>query len=187
MLAGGLASRMGGRDKGLQPFRGRVLIEWVLERLAPQVGELIISANRNLADYERLGFRVVSDDSPAGRGPLAGMLAGMRAARHAWLLTVPCDAPYLPHDLALRLGNALDERGGPCAVAHVVGRMEPVFSLSSTALAAQLESFLASGGRAVQAWQRSIGAIEVAFDQAAASFAPLNTPEALHTAQDEDA
>lgn len=170
---------MGGRDKGLQSFRRRALIEWALERLAPQVDELIISANRNLGDYERFGCRVVSDEAPAGRGPLAGVLAGFRAARHPWLLTAPCDAPYLPRDLAARLLRALDDRGAQCAVASIAGRMEPVFSLSSTALAAQLEAYLASGSHAVHAWQGSIGAIEVSFDDVAASFAPLNTLDAL--------
>lgn len=196
VLAGGRARRMGGLDKGLQSFRGRALIEWVLERLAPQVDEVLISANRNLDAYGRFGYRVVRDEPgeisaalvPDGfPGPLAGVQAGFRAASHPWLLTVPCDAPLLPRDLAFRLRRDLEKSGALCAVASTGGRSQPVFSLTSRALASPLEGYLAEGGRAVQGWQRSVRAIEVAFDDDASGFAPLNTPEALCAQEAPDA
>ena len=186
VLAGGKAARMGGLDKGLQSFRGRTLIEWVLARLAPQVDEVLVSANRNLESYERLGCRVVQDSSDDFPGPLAGMQAGFRAASHPWLLTVPCDAPFLPRDLASRLREDLEASAALCAVASTGGRRQPVFSLASRKLASQLDDYLAAGGRAVHGWQSSVHAIEVAFDDGA-GFAPLNTPDALSSHEAADA
>ena len=109
ILAGGRGQRMGGRDKGLQLYDGRPLAAHVLARLAPQVGAVLISANRNHAAYSALGADVVSDETQDFAGPLAGMLSGLRAAKTEYVLTVPCDSPLLPDDLALRLTAALTE------------------------------------------------------------------------------
>lgn len=187
VLAGGRAARLGGLDKGLQPFRGRRLIDWVLERLAPQVDEILISANRNLETYARLGRPVLADETDAFRGPLAGLQSGLRAARYPLLLSVPCDAPFLAQDLAPRLRSELGRRDARCAVASVDGRIQPVFSLVHRDLAPQLDAFLASGGRAVHAWLHSIAAVAVPFDDAGAAFSPLNTPEALAVLEARDA
>lgn len=182
VLAGGRAGRMHGRDKGLLSLHGRSLVDRVLERLAPQTDELLISANRNLASYRSYGRPVIVDRTAEGEhlGPLAGILAGMRAARHALLLVVPCDAPRLPNDLGKRLANALNASGLPCARASSGGQVHPVFMLVERRLADSLDAFLASGGRAVRDWQFSIGVVDVAFDDPdSQAFAPLNTPEAL--------
>ena len=107
VLAGGQARRMGGRDKGLLPFAGRPLVEWAIESLAPQVSTLLISANRNLDAYGAYGFPVVADLEQGFQGPLAGILSAMRAARTAWILTLPCDGPQPPPDLGARLAQAV--------------------------------------------------------------------------------
>lgn len=169
---------MGGTDKGLQSLRGRALVDRVLARLAPQVDEIIIVANRSLDAYRSRGHRVVSDALPGFAGPLAGLQAAYRAARHAWILTVPCDAPFLPLDLCARLKKTL-AGSSTCAVAACGGRRQPVFSLSSRLLAPRLDAFLAGGGRALHAWQASVNAAEAAFDDQAEAFAPVNTLEAL--------
>src|SRR4051794_6346321 len=107
VLAGGQGRRMGGVDKGLQPLRGKPMVEWVLERLSPQVGEIIINANQNAATYARFGHRVVGDEVSGFAGPLAGLHAGLKASRHAMAVTVPCDSPFLPADLVARLQKEL--------------------------------------------------------------------------------
>ena len=112
ILAGGRARRMGGQDKGLIPLAGRPLIAWVIAALQPQVGRILISANRNQADYAALGFPVIEDEAGGAelagfQGPLAGIAAAMTLAETPWLLTLPCDAPLPPADLASRLATAL--------------------------------------------------------------------------------
>jgi len=179
VLAGGRALRMGGVDKGLQAYRGRALVDHVIERLAPQVAEILVSANRNADAYAARGVRVVADPGQDFPGPLAGMLAGLRAARTPWLAVVPCDAPLLPSDLVERL--ALDLAGAPGAVVERDrgggGRgLEPVFCLLSTRLADDLERCLAEGSRKVEGWLMR-HATPVPFNRAddAAAFANFNT------------
>ena len=168
---------MGGVDKGLQPLRGKPMVEWVLARLAPQVGEIIINANQNRAAYERFGHRVVADDIAGFAGPLAGLHAGMKAAKHALVVTVPCDSPFLPMDLVSRLESCLN--GHDLAVAKTGEQPHPVFSLVRTALAHNLESFLLQGGRKIDAWYGSLRFVEVLFDDEADAFRNINTREEL--------
>jgi len=108
VLAGGLGRRMGGVDKGLQPFRGKPMAQWAIERLAPQVDELIVNANQNRSDYERFGYRVVADELSGFAGPLAGLHAGMKAAGRDLVVTVPCDSPFLPGDLLQKVTEMLN-------------------------------------------------------------------------------
>ncbi|PLZ02479.1 molybdenum cofactor guanylyltransferase MobA [Burkholderia sp. WAC0059] len=172
VLAGGRGQRMGGLDKGLQTLRGKPLAVHVVERLAPQVGALLISANRHRDEYATLGTpwraTVVGDSLPDYPGPLAGLLAGLQAARTDWLLTAPCDSPWLPADLAARLAAALDDQ--PADIATVRTRaadgqpsLHPVFALLRTSLAADLAASLAAGERKVRAWYARHRATEVDF------------------------
>ena len=110
ILAGGLGRRMGGIDKGLQALRGRPMVAWVVERLAPQVDELLINANQNGERYAAFGHRVVPDRIPDFAGPLAGLHAALSAAAHPLVATAPCDSPFLPEDLISRLFLALTAR-----------------------------------------------------------------------------
>jgi len=182
ILAGGRGRRLGGVDKGLQPWHGRRLVDHAIERLAPQVGEMMISANRNAADYAMRG-RVLADASGDFPGPLAGMLAGLRAASTPWLAVVPCDAPRLPPDLVERLAHGLGDAQG-AVVQRDLGaagvRLEPVCCLLATTLADDLARYLAEGGRKVEAWL-SRHAAPVRFDRPTdvAAFANINTPDDL--------
>ena len=183
ILAGGRGQRMGGVDKGLQPWRGVALVDHALARLAPQVGEVMISANRNVALYATRVVRVLADESDDFPGPLAGILAGLRAAATPWLAVVPCDSPQLPHDLVARLARGLGDAPG-AVVQRDHGadglRLEPVCCLLSTALADDLARYLAEGGRKVEGWVARHAA-PVLFDRGGddAAFANVNTPADL--------
>jgi len=177
VLAGGLGRRMGGVDKGLQPFRGKPMAQWAIERLAPQVDELIVNANQNRADYARFGFRVIADELSGFAGPLAGLHAGMKAASCDLVVTVPCDSPFLPSDLVARLRAALG--ANELAVAKTGAQPHPVFSLVSRTVLPHLESFLVSGGRKIDAWYATLKVVEVAFDDEENAFRNINTREEL--------
>src|SRR5258706_1664052 len=107
VLAGGQGRRMGGVDKGLQLLHGKPVVAHVLARFAPQVGEIVINANQNAAEYAKFGHRVVADEIGGFSGPLAGLHAGLLAASHPLVVTVPCDSPFLPDDLVSRLEKNL--------------------------------------------------------------------------------
>ena len=177
ILAGGRGQRLGGVDKGLQPWRGTPLVDHALARLAPQVREVLVSANRNVADYAARGVRVLADASDDFPGPLAGVLAGLRAASTPWLAVVPCDSPRLPVDLFARLAAGVGDASGAVVLRE---RLEPVCCLLSTALADDLERYLADGGRKVEGWVAR-HAVPVKFDRPedAEAFANVNTPEDL--------
>ncbi len=206
LLAGGEGMRMGGRDKGLQHFHGMPLAAQVLQRLSPQVGTLLISANRHLDDYRQFGCAVIPDALPGFQGPLAGMHAGLMQCQTAWLLSVPCDAPFLPHNLAQRLGAAAiaghadlayavttdhdthpnkhqnKHHHAPHDTRHDTRREHPVFALMRRDVRDDLAAYLAAGGRKVREWQRGLRAVAVPFDDARA-FSNLNTADELQAAQ----
>jgi molybdopterin-guanine dinucleotide biosynthesis protein A len=179
ILAGGQGRRMGGVDKGLQPLRGRPMVAWVLDRLAPQVTEVIVNANQNQAEYARLGCRVVGDEIGGFAGPLAGLQAGLKANVHPFLVTVPCDSPFLPRDLVKRLHAALIANHADLAVARTGNQPHPVFSLVRESLAGHLTKFLEAGGRKIDAWYASLKVVEVPFDDQPDAFSNINTPEDL--------
>ena len=177
VLAGGQGRRMGGVDKGLQPLRGRPMIEWVLERLAPQVSEVILNANQNIGRYAKYGHRVVRDEVGGFAGPLAGLHAGLKAAAQPLVVTVPCDSPFLPGDLVSRLRNSLQQN--QLAVAKTGEQPHPVFSLMKRDVRESLEAFLAQGGRKIDAWYAALKVVEVNFDDEADAFRNINTLEEL--------
>lgn len=179
ILAGGAGRRMGGADKGLMSYAGQTLIEWVWARFAPQVGALLISANRSQERYAALGAPVIGDDLPGFQGPLAGLAAALRHCTTPFLACVPCDAPNLPLDLVAHLaaGLAAADRA-PAAVAGVAGRRQPTFLLCHRSLRTALDDHLAAGGRCFDAWLDEIGAVEVGFADAAA-FINVNTLQEL--------
>ena len=185
VLAGGRGQRLGGVDKGLQAWHGRPLVDHAIDRLAPQVATVMISANRNGADYASRAARVLADAQGDFPGPLAGMLAGLRAASTPWLAVVPCDAPRLPSNLVERLAGGLARRDG-AVVQRDLGaagvRLEPVCCLLATALADDLARYLDGGGRKVEAWL-ALHATPVRFDRPTdvAAFANINTPDDLAT------
>jgi molybdopterin-guanine dinucleotide biosynthesis protein A len=179
VLAGGQGSRMGGVDKGLAPFRGRPLVAHVIERLAPQVGEILVNANRNPEAYAGFGHRVIADEIPGFAGPLAGFERGLAHARGDLVVTVPCDSPFLPADLVARLRAGLESAGADLAVARTGGQAHPVFCLMRRGVYASLRDFLASGQRKIDKWYAALRVAEVPFDDEEQAFANINTRDEL--------
>uniref|UniRef100_UPI0035B27A00 molybdenum cofactor guanylyltransferase MobA n=1 Tax=Thauera aminoaromatica TaxID=164330 RepID=UPI0035B27A00 len=170
LLAGGQGSRMGGVDKGLVELAGRPMAAHALERLAPQVDALLINANQNLPAWQAFGHPVFGDDIGGFAGPLAGLHAGLLRAQHPFVVTAPCDSPFLPADLVERLAAALHGADAQLAVAKTFGQPHPVFCLCRRDLADHLGAFLAAGGRKIDRWYGSLKVVEVAFDDEEAAF-----------------
>jgi len=179
ILAGGQGRRMGGVDKGLQPLRGKPMVAWVLERLAPQVDEVIINANQHQDEYARFGHRIAPDRIEGFAGPLAGLQAGLQSAGHPLLVTVPCDSPFLPRDLVERLRAALDAANAELAVAKTGTQPHPVFSLVRVSVLPGLTEFLERGGRKIDTWYAALKVVEVPFDDEAEGFSNINTRDEL--------
>lgn len=192
VLAGGRGSRMGGVDKGLQPFRGRPLARHALDRLSPQVGALLVNANRHTDTYQAWGMTVVADAMPQEfAGPLAGFLAGLRACRTPWLCTVPCDTPLFPTDMVERLSAAAESEGADIAMACAreedgQWRAQPVFCLLRASLADSLQAFMRAGGRKIDAWTGQHRTVQLRFDAPADAhaFFNANTLEELRQLED---
>lgn len=192
ILAGGAGRRMGGADKGLLQVAGKPLIAWAIERLAPQAAQIMVSANRNHAQYLQHAGEVVADEpylnpgqsqgEDQGQdyaGPLAGFLASMRATRAPYLLTLPCDAPFAPPDLSQRLARALTHSNAHIAVAQVGDTLHPVHALMATSLLDNLAQALAQGERSVARWCTAQTCVQVNFDDQSEAFININTPELL--------
>lgn len=180
ILAGGLARRMSGIDKGLQGINGQPMVQHVLQRLQPQVGKVLINANRHLDEYQRFGVPVCSDVISGYAGPLAGIHAALIQTESPYLVSVPCDSPLIPLDLVSRLALAISEKQADAAVVVTGNELQrqrhPVFLLLKSELRRSLEQYLESGRRKVDDWLESIPCAEVAFDDELA-FTNVNTTE----------
>jgi molybdopterin-guanine dinucleotide biosynthesis protein A len=177
VLAGGRGARMGGVDKGWVLHDGEPLVATVLRRFTPQVGSVLISANRNVDAYRALAEVVTDEDARLPLepfpGPLAGVLAGLQRATSDWIALAPCDAPALPADLVVRLADAVGEAFAAYPV--TAGRRQPACALVRRSTEPSLRAYLRSGGRAMHRWFETLGAVEVSFDDAAA-FRNINAP-----------
>lgn len=188
VLAGGRGSRMGGSDKGLQNFNAVPLALHSLLRLQPQVGTMMVNANRNLSAYESFGVPVWPDVLADYAGPLAGFLTGLERCESAWLVTVPCDTPLFPHDLVARLAAAAVREDAEIAMAAAPeqdGQLQPqpVFCLLRHDLLESLVRFTHGGGRKIDAWTAQHRTVIVNFDQACddpQAFFNANTLAELH-------
>jgi molybdopterin-guanine dinucleotide biosynthesis protein A len=177
ILAGGRARRMGGEDKGLISFRGRPMIKHVIAALEPQVGGLIISANRNLERYRAYGYPVVTDIVADYAGPLAGIASGMQAAASPCILCVPCDAPFVPGMLAGVLSRTLADHQADICAAHDGIRIQQLFALSRRDLLPALLAYLEAGGRRVESWYRQQRLALADFSGCPDAFANINTAD----------
>lgn len=188
VLAGGRGSRMGGVDKGLQNHHGLPLALHALLRLQPQVGEMMVNANRNLGAYEAMGAPVWPDSTPDFPGPLAGLLAGLEHCETPWLVTVPCDTPNFPDDLVARLAQGLLDADAEIAMAATLEqgelRTQPVFCLLRAELMESLVAFMHAGERKIDRWTAGHRCAVVSFDDPAAFF-NANTADDLRQLQHE--
>ncbi len=181
VLAGGMGRRMGSVDKGLVDLAGTPMVAHVLARLAPQVGAIIINANQNAERYAAFGHPVVPDDVGGFAGPLAGLHAAMSRATTPYVVTVPCDSPFLPLDLVARLAAALVAQQAQLAVAYTGAQPHPVFALVDCRVRGHLADFLAGGGRKIDFWYATLAVAAVPFADDAA-FRNINTPDELAAA-----
>ena len=177
VLAGGKSRRMGGRDKGLQPIGDGLLVGHILEAVLPQVGSALISANRHHAEYGRFGFPVIADPLEGFQGPLAGFLGGLERMHTDYLLTLPCDGPFVAPDLAGRLASALDAAGADIAVAHDGQRLQPVYTLLHRRVLPDLRRALEEGERKIDRWFPRNRWVSVDFSDIPEQFSNINTPE----------
>ncbi|GGP25868.1 cyclic pyranopterin monophosphate synthase MoaC [Silvimonas amylolytica] len=184
ILAGGEGRRMGGQDKGLVVLNGHALVSWVAEALRHQtrpIGQIMVSANRNLADYARFGFPVLHDVYTGFSGPLAGIHAAMLASPANTLLVVPCDVPELPPNLLRDLATALDDHPNAqvAAVKTTDGRTHPALCLLRRSVLASLVDHIEHKQFKLGDWLNTLSPVWVSFDTA---FANLNSPDELAAA-----
>ncbi len=179
ILAGGRGERMGGQDKGLVTLWGQPLLAHVIAAISSQVGEIMISANRNLDRYREFGVAVMADEIGEYWGPLAGMATALRAVRTQYLLTLPCDAPCLPADLVDQMRAQLESSDAELCVAHDGKRLQNTIALLPRILTDSIEAFLENGQRKVETWLRQHNMDEVVFSESAGAFVNVNSDEQL--------
>ncbi len=181
ILAGGRSRRMGGEDKGLLEIDGRPMIEHVIASLEGQVGRLLINANRNLDEYRRFGHPVIPDIMGEFYGPLVGMASALQATDTEYLLTLPCDSPLVPDNLAEILYSALHSHQAEISVAHDGVRMQPVFALLRRDLLPDMLAYLEAGGRKIDTWYAQHRLVIADFSDRADNFFNVNTDQERRT------
>lgn len=177
ILAGGLGTRIGG-DKGLHILHGKPLISWVAEAVRRDSHEVLINANDTDGAYANFGYRVIADQIPGWPGPLAGLHAALSSAATDYLMTVPCDTPFLPDDLIARLAEAQRTNDTEVAVAVAGGRRQPTIARYNKSVLPKLVAYMAAGGRKVNAWLDTLRLCEVVFDNAG-DFDNINSQDDL--------
>ena len=177
ILAGGQGRRMGGQDKGLLEFDGRLMIEILIEQLQNQQLDILINANRNQATYRSYGYPVIGDDLKDYQGPLAGFASAMATVKTSYILTLPCDSPKLAGNFVDRFIETFNHEKSPVCVAHDGERLQPVYALIETGLLDNLKQFLDSGDRKIDRWYALHHYAQVDFSNEAAMFQNINTPE----------
>ena len=175
VLAGGQGMRMHGKNKGLVTFLGKPLVWHVLNRIAPQVGHVVISANRDLAAYAHYAYPIITDKQHDACGPLAGIVAALTAVQTEYVLIVPCDTPFLPGDLVVRLASSMIEQDTALAVAHDGERMQPLVALMRRKVAAAAQDLFDAGDRTVKTWLLTHAPTVVGFTDQPAAFQNMNS------------
>ena len=177
ILAGGQGRRMGGQDKGLLDFGGRLMIEIIIEALENQRIDIVINANRNQSTYQSYGYPVISDDLKDFQGPLAGFASAMAAVKTKFILTLPCDSPMLADNFVECFIESHNREQAPVCVAHDGKRLQPVYALIDTGLLDDLKRFLQIGERKIDRWYAQYSYANVDFSNATTMFENINTPE----------
>ncbi len=179
ILAGGQSSRMDGHDKGLLNLIDKPMIAHVIARIKPQVDQIIISANRHIEDYQKFGYEVLLDEYDDFRGPLAGMAQGLSHSKSEYLLTVPCDGPLLPSDMALRMLNVIQKNNTKAVFAFDGKYKQPTYNLIHTDLLHAIEQSLKHNEHKLGKWLLDNGADRVDFSDKKEAFLNVNTHKDL--------
>ena len=186
ILAGGKARRMGGQDKGLQTLGKQSLIQYVINRLQPQIHDISINANRNQTEYAQFGFPVFSDELPDFQGPLSGMLTALEKTESDFILFTPCDTPFFPTNLLDKLKSAVENDRTLISYACDEEREHPVFCLMSVQLKEKLRHYLASGERRLLQFMNENCGISVKFMKEEGHFENFNTLDDLDSYSSDD-
>ena len=179
ILAGGQARRMGGEDKGLIELDGRAIITYLIEAMQPQVSNIMINANRNIAKYSQFGYPVIKDEMNDFQGPLAGIASGLAQSSEDFIATAPCDGPFLSSHYVDRLRKAANNNETMISVAFDGKRLQPVYALIHKELLPSLMQFLATGERKIDRWYAQHNYAEADFSDFATMFTNINTPDDL--------
>jgi len=182
ILAGGQARRMGGQDKGLVMLDGKPMIEIIIEVFKPQTTTLLINANRSLERYSVYGLELVTDELSGYCGPLAGMASALKKIDTNYMVTAPCDSPFIPIDLVQRLADALDNESTEISVAHDGKRIQPVFCMLKKTLLQSLTDYLAAGERKIDRWFKHHDFAIADFSDKPETFDNINTQEDVENA-----
>ena len=182
ILAGGLARRMGGIDKGLVELEGRPMISYIIDALRPQVGSILINANRNISTYKEYGYPVISDELEDFQGPLAGMATGLMHCKTDYIATVPCDGPVLAENYVDILMQAATQANSPISVGFDGHRLQPVYALIHRSLLDDLNAYLTSGERKIDRWYNEHQFTKADFSSNCDMFTNINTHEDLQSA-----
>ena len=182
ILAGGQARRMGGQDKGLVMLDGKPMIELIIDILKPQTAKLLINANRNHDLYSRYGLELVADELSGFCGPLAGMASALKIINTGYMVTAPCDSPFIPLDLVHRLSESLKNKSVDISVAHDGERIQPVFCMLKKTLLQSLVDYLVAGDRKIDRWFEQHDFTMVDFSDKPETFENINTHEDVQSA-----
>jgi len=189
VLAGGLARRMDGIDKGLITLGERPMASWVAEAISPKVNNVLINANRNIEKYELIGrafnATVVTDRHAGHIGPLAGLSAALHQSPADFVFMCPCDSPFINANIVDRLGEQCLVADADIAVAHDGVRMQPVFCFVNRRCLNSLDQYLESGERKIDRWYAQVNTVEVDCKDLAISFQNINTEEERLSAERE--
>lgn len=187
ILAGGLARRMGGDDKGLIELHGRPMVSWVVEAIKPVANEVVINANRNTQAYGQLNLDVIGDVIGDFPGPLAGLLSACEHLTTDWVLMCPCDSPFIQRALIETLWQAAQSQAQSgdtsIVVAHDGERLQPVFAIVRRELKSSIRDFLTRGDRKIDRWYKEEGFTAVDCAGCASMFSNINTAEELEAAE----
>ena len=182
ILAGGQARRMGGQDKGLVMLDGKPMVEIIIDVFKPQTAKLLINANRNHDRYSQYGFELVADELSGYCGPLAGMASALKSINTDYMVTAPCDSPFIPLDLVQRLADALENKSTEISVAHDGERIQPVFCMLKKTLLQSLTDYLAAGERKIDRWFKQHDFAIADFSDKPETFANINRQEDVDSA-----
>ncbi len=182
ILAGGQARRMGGQDKGLVMLDGKPMIEIIIDVFKPQTARLLINANRNHDRYSQYGLDLVADELSGYCGPLAGMASALKTISTDYMVTAPCDSPFIPLDLVQRLADALENKSTLISVAHDGERIQPVFCMLRKTLLPSLTDYLAAGERKIDRWFKQHDYAIADFSDKPETFDNINTQEDVESA-----
>lgn len=183
ILAGGQARRMHSEDKGLIQLNNKPMIQHVIDKISPQVNSLLINANRNQMEYERFGHPVIADELGGFSGPLAGFSCALNHIDTPFMITMPCDSPFIPEDLVKRMVISMLDNDSDIAVVETNNRLQPVFCLLKKSLSKSLKEYLEEGERKIDKWFERHNMSIADFSNQSEAFDNINTPEDLNKAE----